>query len=345
MKKMSDILSDFKTLSTESQEQILNKLRQEFEGKDSVLAVVSNELSIKSLAKSCPYCGSNSINKRGVNKIGVQNYQCKSEDCKKWFCNTTGTSIHWIKKKNLWQDYLKLMQSRTSIKKAAKELGISIQTSFNWRHKILSSLTSMLPSKLGEIVECDELELPISEKGNRNLTRPARKRSSDFKRNTKDKKVTTVQVVTAVSRDGKKYMKAVETKRLSARQIKKAIGSRLSKGSVLITDEHHSYKGFAATKTGITHKTVLAKEHVKKSDKTVHLQTVNSAHNQLRKFLDPFHGVSTKYLQNYLNWHICEKEIQKATSQLKQWFGAILTTDIAYETYIMFTQNAVNIRT
>lgn len=342
---MSDILSDFKTLSVESQERVLDQLRQEFEGKDSVLKLVTNELSIQGTNKKCPYCGSISINKRGINKIGVQNYQCKASDCKKWFCNTTGTSIHWVKKKNLWQDYLKLMQSKTSIKKAAKELGISIQTSFNRRHRILSSLSSMLPSKLGGIVECDELELPISEKGNRNLTRPSRKRSSDFKRNTPDKSITTVQVVTAVSRDGKKYMKAVESKRLSSRQINKAIGSRLAKGSILITDEHHSYKGFVATKKGITHKTVLAKEHVKKSDKTVHLQTVNSAHNQLRIFLNPFQGVSTKYLQNYLNWHICEKEIQKAANQLKQWFGAILTTDIAYKTYILFTQNAVNIRT
>lgn len=69
------------------------------------------------------------------------------------------------------------------IKKIAKELGISIQTSFDWRHKILSSLNQFIPETLTDQVECDELELAINEKGNKDLKRKPRKRSSDFKRN------------------------------------------------------------------------------------------------------------------------------------------------------------------
>ena len=67
------------------------------------------------------------------------------------------------------------------IKKIAKELGISIQTSFDWRHKILSSLAQFIPEQLTDEIECDELELAINEKGNKDLKRKARKRSSDFK--------------------------------------------------------------------------------------------------------------------------------------------------------------------
>ncbi len=65
------------------------------------------------------------------------------------------------------QSYLRCMEQGMSIKKIAKELGICIQTSFDWRHKILSSLEQFVPDKLSSEVECDELELALSHKGNR----------------------------------------------------------------------------------------------------------------------------------------------------------------------------------
>jgi hypothetical protein len=44
------------------------------------------------------------------------------------------------------------------------------------------------------------------------------------------------------------------------------------------------------------------KQHVKKG--IYHIQNVNSLHNRVKKWIDStFWGVSTKYLQNYLNWY------------------------------------------
>ena len=40
-----------------------------------------------------------------------------------------------------------------------------------------------MPEELSEEVECDELELALSEKGNKNLNRKPRQRGTDFKRN------------------------------------------------------------------------------------------------------------------------------------------------------------------
>lgn len=48
------------------------------------------------------------------------------------------------------------------IKKIAKALKMSIQTSFDWRHKILSSLEQFAPTELSSAVECDELELKMA---------------------------------------------------------------------------------------------------------------------------------------------------------------------------------------
>jgi len=60
-----------------------------------------------------------------------------------------------------------------SIKKTAKDIGICIQTSFDWRHKVLSVLHTEVPNTLEGRVECDEVKLPINQKGERNLDRKA----------------------------------------------------------------------------------------------------------------------------------------------------------------------------
>lgn len=342
MEKADEILAEFKQLSGSVQEQILQCLRVEFEGKGKLLDVAQAELLEINKRKDCPHCASNKVHKRGM-QSGVQMYKCIG--CSKWFSSTTGTPLWDIKKKGKWQSYLNCMQQNMPIKKIAKEIGISIQTSFDWRHKILSVLAVHTPIALSGRVECDELELPISNKGDRNLTRQPRKRSSDFKRNLKTKEVTTVQVITAVDETNQTYFKAIETKRITAKQLSKTVGKKLAKNVTLITDKHPSYIPFAKSKPSITHKTVKANEHVDKTDKRVNLQKVNNTHKQLRQFLDKFNGVSTKYLQNYLNWFAYGKNMEQAANQLKQWFYAIITSETAYELYKATKLNAVNLRT
>ncbi len=77
--------------------------------------------------------------------------------------------------KSKWQAYLRYMEQDMSIKQIAKEIGSSIQTSFDWRHKVLSSLNQLVPSQLSSEVECDELELALNNKGSRNMEQKARK--------------------------------------------------------------------------------------------------------------------------------------------------------------------------
>ncbi|MFO0323356.1 MAG: IS1595 family transposase [Bacteroidota bacterium] len=339
MIKPKEILAQFKLLPVTEQSDILNSLRVEFEGKGKLLEVVSSSLITK---KDCPYCGSVKVHKRGK-QSGVQMYKCV--DCAKWFSSTTGTPLWDIKKKDKWQSYLNCMQRNVSIKKAALEVGICIQTSFDWRHKILSVLNKEVPLKLTGRVECDELELPLSNKGERNLTRKPRKRSSDFKRNLGTKEIRTVQVVTAIDEHNQTYFKAIETKRITSNDLKKTIGKKLDKNVTLVTDKHPSYIPFAKSKRGIKHKTVKSTEYVNKEDKKVNLQKVNNQHMQLRQFLGKFNGVSSKYLQNYLNWFAYGKNMESIANQTKQWFIAILTNDIAYNLYQLIKNNVVNIRT
>jgi hypothetical protein len=105
-------------------------------------------------------------------------YSCK--DCKKWYSQSTGTPLWDIKLKQKWSHYLRCMSEGYSLRKSAEEVGICLQTSFDWRHKILASLNSLVPEALSGVIECDELEIAINNKGDRHLTRKARKRSTDF---------------------------------------------------------------------------------------------------------------------------------------------------------------------
>jgi hypothetical protein len=75
------------------------------------------------------------------------------------------------------------------------------------------------------------------------------------------------------------------------------------------------------------------------------LQKVNNVHSQLRKFLSPFNGVSSKYLQNYLNWYAYADKIKTNKETIKQWVVAIMLSDQAYHIFALFKQNAVIIRT
>nr|MDA3778916.1 hypothetical protein [Bacteroidales bacterium] len=67
--------------------------------------------------------------------------------------------------------------------------------------------------------------------------------------------------------------------------------------------------------------------------------------SQLRDFLRPFNGVSSKYLQNYLNWYAYIDKIQYSKTTLKLWFIEMLLTNQAYNLYELFKHNAVIIRT
>lgn len=341
MKNQSEILTLFKSLDIREQESILERLKQLYEVQMPVIENAKQKALTKELRKPCPHCKSENIYLRG-SQNNIKTYSCK--DCKKWYNQSAGTPLWDIKLKKKWAKYLQCLSAGYSIRKCSLEVGICMQTSFDWRHKILSSLNSLVPETLSGVVECDEMELAINSKGDRNLLRAPRKRSTDFSRNESDE-VSVVQVVTAIERKGDKLFKVVESKRLTETELERALEGKLENGTRLITDKHPTYKAYGKSKKEIIHKSVRASEHIDKQEKTVHLQTVNQTHSQLRKFLGGFNGVSTKYLQNYLNWFAYEKKILESKQVLQQWVLTGLMSPVAYELFWEFKQNVVNIRT
>jgi len=297
-----EILSAFEQLSGSEKRLAFNAIEASWEGREGLIADVAAEVMasrVKSMA--CPHCQSSNTIKRGLQK-GVEKFSCK--DCHKHFRSSYGTALFRIQRKDKWQGYLRLMEQGYSIKRAAKELGISIQTSFDWRHKILASLQSTLPTQLSGVVECDDFQMSESLKGQRNLERKPHRRGRDSRHHHAKK----VSVVTAVSRHNGGLVKLVSAKKISSKEALTALEGSLEQGTVFITDQAASYNAISQKDKSLIHKKVNSKANRSKRqlDK-IHLQTVNNQHKQIRDFLTPFNGVSTKYLPNYLNSLLSDK--------------------------------------
>ena len=236
-----------------------------------------------------------------------------------------------IHKKELINEYLELMNQDLSLDKIKKTLGINKKTAFDWRHKVLSSFEELQKEDFSGIVESDETFFHHSDKGNKKLIRKGRKRGSDY--NKRGISEDLVAVIATTDRKGSLDMKVATLGRITKTDIEKAVGDRIDNDAILCADGHPSYKGFA-----IDHELTLVvlranlKQYIKNG--IYHIQNVNSLHNRIKKWINStFWGVSTKYLQNYLNWYKVKQKIKNYSSPLEELAKASLEDIHALETY------------
>ena len=299
-----EILAAFRALPLLQQGQLILEITETPQKPDYV-SLRKTQLINKQVG--CPYCKSHGYIRYGKDK-GSARYKCKN--CKRTFTEHTGTWLAGLHKKELVNEYIELMHQGKSLDKIKQELRINKKTAFDWRHKILASIEDSQQSKFTGIVESDETFFLQSDKGKRKgLDRTARKRGghSSSRGISNDQ----VAVITTADRKGALDLTVATMGRISKLDIEKAIGNRIEKDAILCADSHVSYKGFA--KDNQLELVVLRadlKQFVKKG--VYHIQNVNSLHSRVKKWIDSvFWGVSTKYLQNYLNCGIgCKKHLK-----------------------------------
>ena len=171
-----------------------------------------------------------------------------------------------------------------------------------------------------------------SEKGRPVSHRKARKRGGS----SKTRGISNDQVAVIVTQDRKSGLDlTVATMgRLKKVDIDKAIGSRVKPNkTILCSDAHVSYKGFAID-NNIEHHALKAiiKQRVK--NKVYHIQHVNSTHNKLKKWIEnTFWGVSTKYLQQYLNWYRIKEKLKDRNDKLNVLVAEVVEDVTAYQKY------------
>ncbi|MFD0693332.1 IS1595 family transposase [Paenibacillus sp. GCM10027628] len=271
----------------------------------------------------CPHCHSHTVVRIGkytittrAGEVKRQRYRCKS--CLQTFNDLTNTPLQRTRRPHLWVRFIELMIEGFSLRKCAELMyeEVSFVTLFYWRHKILAALKQVPTDAFHGIVEMDETYFLYSEKGRRNITeRKPRKRRGKAKH----RGISNDQICVLVARDRQKmtFSGVLGRGRIRTTKLDEAIGSHLSNSNVLCTDSWRAFSSYANQK-GLAH--YRFKSDGKQRVKGVyHIQNVNSYHSRLKRWMDRFNGVSTKYLEHYLAWfrYLDSKEYENTTSNKK----------------------------
>lgn len=90
--------------------------------------------------EACPHCGSKKFKKNG-RQHDVQRYKCKS--CFKNFRAATDTVFFALKKKDKITAFIAHMLEEKSLRQLAKDVNISLNTSWDWKRKIVNELAEL----------------------------------------------------------------------------------------------------------------------------------------------------------------------------------------------------------
>jgi len=228
------------------------------------------------------------------------------------------------------------MEQELSLDKIKVNLGINKKTAFDWRHKVLSGLENVDKGNFKGVTESDDTFFLQSSKGRKLEDRPPRKRGgAASKRGINNEQVA---VIVTADRDRELDLSVARFGRIKKIDIERAIGPRVSKETILCSDSHVSYKGFAIDNE-IEHHAIRAdlKQFVKQ--KVYHVQHVNSIDSRLKKWLEyQFGGVSTKYLQKYLNWFKAKEKLKESKDFLKEFANKSLEDTTARNRYNLIAQ-------
>lgn len=251
----------------------------------------------------CPHCGLVDVKKNGKTKTGHQRFMCQG--CHKSFTYATRTIFHGAKMPlETYLRYVHCMMHGMTVRASAYECWISKNAAFFLRHKILDALQEMQSKvTLDGIVEADETFFRISYKGNHSESKHFQMPREPHMRGERAKKrgisLEKVCVPCAVNRDGKSVARIANLGRASVNSITSVLGGHIAPDAVLCTDKHNAYVGFAL-REGIS---LLQLKSNRRVHGTLGIQHINGYHSQLKNFMERFHGVATKYLNNYLVWH------------------------------------------
>ncbi len=188
---------------------------------------------------------------------------------------------------------------------AVRVCGISVATAFNWRHKVLDSMQEIMESVRMEdgVIECDETFFRLSFKGDHrksrdfSMPREVHRRGND--NHVRGISQEQVCVSTAVTKGGLSIGKIANTGPFKEEAVSLIYGGKISSDSTVCTDSHKVY-GHLAESLHVKHVKVEPDKHMKGK---YGIQCINSYHSRLKGMIARFHGVATKYLNNYIVWN------------------------------------------
>ena len=252
----------------------------------------------------CGHCGSKLVG-GWSSQNGLARYRCR--DCTKTFNALTGTPLAQLHRRDAWFEYAKALADGLSLRKAAARCGISLDTSFRWRHRFLAAAKDVKAKTVKGIVEADETFIRTSAKGSKRLVgRAPRKRGSKPKPGLSSDDYTAVMIVR--DRHGATLDQILPD--LEGATFKRVLAPVVAHDALLVTDGRAAYGQFADD-AGLLHIALNASKG-ERTYGSYHIQNVNAYISRayisrayisrLKDWMRRFKGVATRYLPSYLGW-------------------------------------------
>jgi transposase-like protein len=246
----------------------------------------------------CKHCGCK-YNKNGKTKSGVQKYICSG--CKTTISETTNTIIYHSKLSfEIWSNIIDNLINGFSVRRIAEENNISILTSFRIRHKVLLALKTFVKNiRLSGGIQSDEKYFSINLKGTKpnNMPRFSKKRTSTSL-SYKGKSHHKICVVSSIDENDNLLLQITGLGRCTTEMLENSLGKKLNNAKIVNADSASAYQKFCLNHD-LELQAVPSGFH---SNGQINIAEINGVHSQLETWLSKFRGVSTRHLQEYLDW-------------------------------------------
>ena len=225
----------------------------------------------------CNKCGCK-FHKNGKTENGVQKYICSG--CKSTISETTNTIIYHSKLPfEVWSNVIDNLLDGFSLRIIAEENNISLLTSFR--------------------IQSDEKYFSINLKGTKpnNMPRYSKKRTSTSSpyRGISHHKIC---VVSSIDENDNLLLKITGLGRCTTQMLEDSLGYKLNNAKSINADSASAYQDFCKNHN-LKLQTVPSGFH---SNGRINIAEINGVHSQLETWFSKFRGVSTRHLQEYLNW-------------------------------------------
>lgn len=247
----------------------------------------------------CPLCGCPRFVRKGHGADGSQRWLCRG--CARTFSAKTGSLLSRSKlEPACWMAFAECMADALSLRETARRCGVSLYTSWFMRMRVCEVMRSQtLPARKGtfhldgtlvrDSLSGDHGRSPILE-----MPRRPRRNGQDGRKGRKGRSKELIVVACGVNEYGDYFCEAIDRGSAGAGGLATCLLGNVPEGSEVVTDGHPSY-AFAAS--GWKRRVVDPKD-----PSTGDINMANALHSRLKGFLRPFHGVSTRRLQRYLDW-------------------------------------------
>lgn len=255
----------------------------------------------------CPRCHHPHVVRKGRDRDGSQRWLCRG--CGRTFSRKTMGMIALSKLEPWqWSLFVELEARHASLAECARRCEVSDPTAHYMRVRLCEVMASRLPafrSGPGVEVQVDGTYLDESLKGlgrrGGRMPREAHRTGHDVRlRGVSNLKVC---VICGASDLGDEFCRLAARGGATCGDAARALAGVVSQGTVVVTDDRSCYAGPLAD-AGATHRVAGRKSGA--------LGRVDALHSRLGAFLEPFRGVSTRWLPWYLSWFLWEERVRRS---------------------------------